>query len=663
MTDLLFHRNFYLSKFFVFLALLVNTTSGQTVEKIVSPLSQLEILSDVDLNQALASIETMKDNASDENSELFFLELEMKRAKVLWQLGAIRTANQIWDTIKNTKLENVSSEIHAHLLLLKSEAFRETENYSQASVLLAKAANIFNKLDNQNGILLYNLHYAELYATLKQYPKALEAISNAIELGGNRLAVDRKIELYTKKAKWEGLAGNKGAYYKNIEIIQASLANEKSELLPARLAMEKANYFMLVQNFDLALEYYSEAENLFKTLNNRRELNEIYLKKAKLFSFRDNAFAQVLYLKQASSQARLLGDIHLVLDAKLKLALAFYNQKKIDSSLIYVNEIVQSSANPNLKIAAYDLGKSIFLAQRKFEKSLNFMELRQKLRDSLENNALNQTIDSSQTEQEFANYEIKIGEAEKEWNSLQLKHQKSTFLLRIVPALLAIIALFGLGLHLFFLHRTNRKRILIEERMFFLQFDAHFVFNALTAIQGFILKNKIFNAEHHLQILADLMQYIAKSANQEKVPLHEEISFLMAYLQIQKLRFGDVLRFEIKIDDALDPEKYSIPPFLSYPFLEFAIENRIQKQESKGSICLEFRKKGKWLFIILSDRNIGFLDQDAFLKRKNLENINLMDLTKSRLRRYNGFLNKKAAMKIENLSAQEQVLHIHLKIE
>ncbi len=79
------------------------------------------------------------------------------------------------------------------------------------------------------------------------------------------------------------------------------------------------------------------------------------------------------------------------------------------------------------------------------------------------------------------------------------------------------------------------------------QMNPHFLFNSLNSIAQLIHVDPD-RAEECVQKLAAIFRYLLRRADQDFVPLAEELEVAEAYLDIERARFGERLRVETSID-------------------------------------------------------------------------------------------------------------------
>ncbi len=78
------------------------------------------------------------------------------------------------------------------------------------------------------------------------------------------------------------------------------------------------------------------------------------------------------------------------------------------------------------------------------------------------------------------------------------------------------------------------------------QMSPHFLFNSLNALTTLIGEDPQ-QAGRFTEKLSDVYRYILQHKEKDLVPLHEEIEFVNAYAFLQKMRYPDTLKFEIKL--------------------------------------------------------------------------------------------------------------------
>ncbi len=102
------------------------------------------------------------------------------------------------------------------------------------------------------------------------------------------------------------------------------------------------------------------------------------------------------------------------------------------------------------------------------------------------------------------------------------------------------------------------------------QLNPHFLFNALNAFPGLVAEQPAAASKMAMS-LGEFCRRMLTQRGEEKQRVREEFAMLQAYLDVEKIRWGDSLEIEIRADPvALDAE---IPAFLLLPLVENAIKH------------------------------------------------------------------------------------------
>ena len=102
------------------------------------------------------------------------------------------------------------------------------------------------------------------------------------------------------------------------------------------------------------------------------------------------------------------------------------------------------------------------------------------------------------------------------------------------------------------------------------QINPHFLFNTLNNIYSLVY-NKSDEAPEAVMKLSSIMRYVLFDANAEKVPLEQEIEYLVSFVELQKLRFKQPGFIIMEIEG--NTEGIDIAPMLLIPFVENAFKH------------------------------------------------------------------------------------------
>jgi two-component system, LytTR family, sensor kinase len=135
-----------------------------------------------------------------------------------------------------------------------------------------------------------------------------------------------------------------------------------------------------------------------------------------------------------------------------------------------------------------------------------------------------------------------------------------------------------------------------------MQLDPHFLFNALNTISSHVERDPKLT-RRMIEHLGDLLRLSLESKDKQEVPLVEEMAFLEHYLAIQKIRFGNQLRFETQI--APEVRFALVPSFLIQPLVENAIRHGVSRRAVGGTVTVKAAQADGRLNVAVLDNGVG----------------------------------------------------------
>ena len=135
--------------------------------------------------------------------------------------------------------------------------------------------------------------------------------------------------------------------------------------------------------------------------------------------------------------------------------------------------------------------------------------------------------------------------------------------------------------------------------------NPHLIANALTSIRGLVSKKENDAAYDYLTSLAELIRTTFINAEKDFISLSSEISYLTNYLEIEQLRFGDKLSFQMVVPEKMNTSDIMVPQMLIQPFIENAINHGIKHLLKDGIIKFGLESDGKLLRCIIEDNGVG----------------------------------------------------------
>lgn len=182
------------------------------------------------------------------------------------------------------------------------------------------------------------------------------------------------------------------------------------------------------------------------------------------------------------------------------------------------------------------------------------------------------------------------------------------------------------------------------------QMNPHFIFNALVAVQSFILKSDGRSANKYVAKFSKLIRNVLEGSQHKTIALSEEIKTLRLYLELEHLRFGDRFEYDIQVDPELFPGSIQIPPMILQPFVENAIRHGLKPLRGEGRLSLVFELEEEWLKCTVEDNGIGRKKAVEFKSPHHTEYQSRgMELTMKRIELLNFQQGRQAKIAVEDL--------------
>jgi sensor histidine kinase YesM len=124
------------------------------------------------------------------------------------------------------------------------------------------------------------------------------------------------------------------------------------------------------------------------------------------------------------------------------------------------------------------------------------------------------------------------------------------------------------------------------------QLQPHFLFNALNVLKS-LIRRYPEKAEVFVKRLSDFLRSAFSNSSTNIVKLSDEIKLCNDYLEMQKIRFGDAIKFEFKIPDEVSG--FYVPFFSIQILLENSIKHNIITVDQPLMISIYYSEK--WLTV------------------------------------------------------------------
>ena len=162
----------------------------------------------------------------------------------------------------------------------------------------------------------------------------------------------------------------------------------------------------------------------------------------------------------------------------------------------------------------------------------------------------------------------------------------------------------------------ERKMRKADLRLLQEQIQPHFLYNTLDTIVWLIESNEPNEAVTMVVTLSDFFREIL-SKGKEFISIKEEEKHISSYLQIQEMRYRDILEYDIQLDQVI--YKYQILKLTLQPVVENALYHGIKYKRAKGCIHIHGEKEGDIIRLTVRDDGVGMDEDELEQLRQQIE--------------------------------------------
>jgi len=412
----------------------------------------------------------------------------------------------------------------------------------------------------------------------------------------------------------------------------------------ASVQLERDEFSSAIKNANLSIKYLTSLNDLNGLGETHNILGMVY-KEQKVYNLASSNFNKALvYYESTSNKEKIAGVYH-------NVGTVFKEQGKYKNSLNYLNRSIAIREQYGAKNQIYQTYRTIadvYKDVNNTNKSLEYMELYLNYLDS--NTALqsatkiaelSESYRSEQRERLINSQADSIQRQQQERNltatKLENSQLRNNFQMYIIFVFLIIVGMGGMIV--FYRWRSvkikqQQREAEMSQTLLRTQMNPHFIFNAMSVIQSYIYDHDTNKSSKFLVNFSRLMRLILENSPKEHISINTEIEILQKYLEMQKLRFEDRFEFDIVAEQVLFDESTIIPPMITQPFIENAIEHGQLHTIEGGFIKVKFSKENNMLVISIVDNGIGRKESEG--KNNNTDHKSMaMDITSQRIESLN----------------------------
>jgi tetratricopeptide (TPR) repeat protein len=516
-----------------------------------------------------------------------------------YQRGEVKSAREFFQIAKNT-FQTINDSLEIGRMQSNIAVTYELEGkYDLAVENYHQALDIFIKMkDKKSESMVYN-NLGVVFQEMNEKEKALKY---------HKLALKSKQNLLDTL----GVASS----YNNLGVLYEENTNQT----------------------DSALYYYHKSLDIYRLFDMDSFEAQLLSNIASIYIQTNKIPQAIEILQDAAQQAERIDNKLLKARIYKNAALAHLKANNLSEAEYYTQKglaISKSQDIINQQIELLSVKAELHEKKQEYTKCIATLHEKEQLKDSLQNTKLNEAISKQEvlfdTKQKAQR--IKIAEQALMFSEFELKRQKDLLFLTVFSFLL--IAFIVLLLIYRSRLKAKNRQIALENKMLRSQMNPHFMFNALGAIQNYMLEHDSMDSMVYLLDFSKLMRNILDASRAEEISIEKEIEILTSYLKLQQLRFSNKFDYKIVIDDKIDIENTSIPPMLLQPFIENAIEHGMRKmsEDKQGLIQLSMTKIDNGIKLQVLDNGPGFSTKPNSEKPEHISHA--MDITKERIRAIN----------------------------
>jgi signal transduction histidine kinase len=133
--------------------------------------------------------------------------------------------------------------------------------------------------------------------------------------------------------------------------------------------------------------------------------------------------------------------------------------------------------------------------------------------------------------------------------------------------------------------------------------NPHFLFNTLNTVTG-LIAGRPREAAEMIAALAKLFRYALTATQKRFVALSEEMEMVTKYLEIEKMRFGERLKYTVIMPQ--NTGQVAIPALVIQPLVENSIKHGLSPKLDGGEVSVETRLENGLCRVTVSDSGAGF---------------------------------------------------------
>ena len=542
-------------------------------------------------------------------------------------------------------------------------AYLRQSKYEESKTCFLEMIDLAKKAHDKPGEASAYHNISIIYLEKGDYPNALKYTLSSLDI---------KKELGNKA----GMANDYNSIG-NIYMSQEFYDLAKKNYLTAKQLYEELNdslgmalasdgmsaLYIEEKNYDEGLKYALRALQIRELIHDEDKIGLSYHNLGRIYTDRKELATAIKYYLMALHSFERRGEKFYMSGMLFDLAGAYLKSKDYEHSQQYLDKGLAIAKELDIRIMyGYQVAYELYEQKKDYKKAFDYFKLCTAENDSIYNINRNKQITEIQTKYEDEKREKEIAQLKQKTQTLYAKTQiqklqinRNKYLIASLFGLVSLMSVISFLLVSRSRIRNKQEKLELEQKLLRAQMDPHFIFNALMAIQNFILNNPADEAVRYISSFAKLMRLSLENSRQDTTTIEKEIELLKYYIELQQLRFQGSFEFKINVDPKINTANTTIPPFLAQPFVENSLEHGIlNKPAGKGEIRVSFKLTGKMLELEIEDNGIG-RDKAREMQAGRQHTSVATSIVEERLNMLNKQNKQKISLRIEDLQTEDGI--------
>ncbi|MCF8303699.1 MAG: tetratricopeptide repeat protein [Bacteroidales bacterium] len=537
--------------------------------------------------------------------------------------------------------------------------YKATGDYQQAISYFKKSMNIEEELGDIEAKAKTLNAIGNLNQNLGNFQKATENYLAALRINENRGILKEAAKNYNNLGVLFYEMGQYSKalnYYEKAMEIHSSLNNKRD--LAVAYNNIGAIYHLEMRDYEKALNYYLKSLKMRKESGFMNNYDMVLMNTADVYSLTGRDFKAYQYHTRALERAEKADNKKVLIQIYNSFGMHYFRNNEYEKAENYLHKGLKLARKIGQLNQIRDIHKNFvdnYSQQKKYKKALEHHQEYIRYRDS---------IAGQEKETRIAELEKKYQSEKKEKEIELLKKRNEIQKVENRRRLYTIYGLIGFIILLVIItallirewrFKQKYRTIALEQKLLRLQMNPHFIFNLLTAIQGYIYKNEHEKAGKYLSMFARLIRSVLEYSRAEFISLDKEMQTLRYYLKLQQIRFSNKFDFEINVSPKEEStEQIYIPPMLAQPFIENSIEHGLEPLEKTGKIEVNFHIQRDFVILDIIDNGIGIEHGRKLNMTKGKKHQSLAtSITADRLSLFKPVKGERIKLTIEDLNQSE----------